>query len=93
MKKKSEPKQFIESVGIDVSKLTLDVFLYNKKQHQVFPNSQKGFIAVGKWIKSELGNSEDILYCFEHTGWYCILLSHFLHDQSKYYCAVLIHSK
>ena len=90
MKKKSEsePKQFIESVGIDVSKHTLDVFLYNKKQHQVFPNSQKGFIAVGKWIKSELGNSEDILYCFEHTVWYCILLSHFLHDQSKYYCCI-----
>ena len=57
-----DKKQFIESVGIDVSKITLDVFLYNKKQHQVFPNSQKGFIAVEKWIKSELGNSEDILF-------------------------------
>lgn len=36
-----EVKQFVESVGIDVSKLTLDVFIYNKKQHQQFANSKK----------------------------------------------------
>ena len=30
MKKIKEVKQFVESGGVDVSKLTLDVFIYNK---------------------------------------------------------------
>ena len=80
-------RHFTESVGIDVSKLTLDVFIYHKKQHQQFANSQKGFVAMQKWIKSEVVDSE-IIYCFEHTGWYCVLLSHFLFDQSIYYCCI-----
>jgi transposase len=80
-------KQFMESVGIDVSKLTLDVFVYNGKQHQQFANSRKGFIAMQKWINS-LVNGTQIIYCFEHTGWYCVLLSHFLFEQSVYYCCI-----
>ncbi len=31
MQKTNEIRHFNDSVGIDVSKLTLDVFLYNKK--------------------------------------------------------------
>jgi transposase len=81
-------KQLKESVGIDVSKLTLDVFLYNKKLHCQFANNPKGFIAMQKWIKSELGSLEGLVYCFEHTGWYCIMLSHFLNDQSLFYCCI-----
>lgn len=88
MEKNKEAKQFIESVGIDVSKLTLDVFIYNKKEHRQFANSQKGFNAIQKWIKSEVGNLKDVIYCFEHTGWYCILLSHFLQEQSMFYCCI-----
>ena len=82
-----EVKQFLESVGIDVSKLTLDVFIYNKKQHQQFANSKKGFVAMQKWIKAEVA-SLAIIYCLEHTGWYCVLLSHFLAQQSIYYCCI-----
>ena len=79
--------QFEESVGIDVSKLTLDVFICNKKLHQQFSNSQKGFLAMHKWIKREVINAE-VIYCFEHTGWYCILLSHFLYANALYYCCI-----
>ncbi len=88
MEKIKELKQFSESVGIDVSKLTLDVFLYNKKKHRQFSNSPKGFILMQKWIKSEVSCESDLIYCFEHTGWYCILLSHFLHEQSLFYCCI-----
>jgi transposase len=88
MEKIRELKQLGESVGIDVSKLTLDVFLYNKKIHRQFTNNSKGFVSMQKWIKSELGSLEGLAYCFEHTGWYCILLSHFLHDQSLFYCCI-----
>ncbi len=88
MEKIKELKQFSESVGIDVSKLTLDVFLYIKKKHRQFSNSPKGFILMQKWIKSEVSSESDLIYCFEHTGWYCILLSHFLHEQSLFYCCI-----
>ena len=88
MEQSKKEKVFIESVGIDVSKLTLDVFIYNKKQHRQFANSHKGFMAIEKWVKEEVGNLQEVIYCFEHTGWYCVLLSHFLHDQSVFYCCV-----
>lgn len=87
MKKINESKQFSESVGIDVSKLTLDVFLYNKKVHRQFANSFKGFAAMQKWIIS-LVSTDQVIYCFEHTGWYCLQLSHFLHGQSAFYCCI-----
>lgn len=88
MEKIKEVKQVVESVGIDVSKLTIDVFLYNKKNHRQFSNNAKGFIAMQNWVKKELGSLNDLIYCFEHTGWYCLLLSHFLQDQSLFYCCI-----
>jgi transposase len=87
MEKTPEVKQFSESVGIDVSKQTLDVYLYLKKQHRQFPNSAKGYSMIEKWVKEELGE-EEVIYCFEHTGWYCILLSHFLHKKGLFYCCI-----
>jgi transposase len=88
MEKIKREKQFTEGVGIDVSKLTLDVFIYNKKSHRQFANNQKGFASMLKWIHSESGDIKNVIYCFEHTGWYCILLSHFLHEQSLFYCCI-----
>jgi transposase len=88
MEKINEEKQFKDSVGIDVSKLTLDVFIYNKKEHRQFSNTEKGFVEMQKWISSKIGNTEDAIYCFEHTGWYCILLSHFLQKQAIFYCCI-----
>jgi len=41
-----------------------------------------------KWVKSEGNNFGDLIYCFEHTGWYCILLSHFLHAESLFHCCI-----
>lgn len=88
MEKIKEFKLHSESVGIDISKLTLDVFLYNKKNHRQFANTPKGFMVMQKWIETEVGSLKDLIYCFEHTGWYCILLSHFLYDQSLFYCCI-----
>ncbi|MCE9540686.1 MAG: IS110 family transposase [Bacteroidetes bacterium] len=88
MEKIKELNRFVESIGIDVSKLTLDVFLYNKKRHRQFSNNSQGFEAMQKWIKSEMGDLKDLVYCFEHTGWYCILLSHFLEAESMFYCCI-----
>lgn len=88
MQKEKVEKDFIESVGIDVSKLTIDVYLYNMKLHRQFENSEKGFEQMQQWIITKVGSEYPLIYCFEHTGWYCILLSHFLHNQSMYYCCI-----
>jgi transposase len=88
MQKVKVEKDFIESVGIDVSKLTIDVFLYNTKLHRQFENSEKGFEQMQQWIKAKVGSESPIIYCFEDTGWYCIQLSHFLHNQSIHYCCI-----
>lgn len=67
MEKVTESKQFLESVGIDVSKLAMDVFLYNKKAHRQFANNSKGYAAMQKWIRS-LVCTKQVIYCFEHIG-------------------------
>ncbi len=85
MKKEREIK---ESVGIDVSKLTLDVFIYTKQIHKQFLNNKKGFESLINWIKQETKNTEEVIWCFEHTGWYCVLLSHFMHQNKMHYCCV-----
>lgn len=54
MEKIKTEKHYVESVGIDVSKLTLDVSLYNSKKHRQFANSPKGFVAIQKLNKWNL---------------------------------------
>jgi transposase len=77
-----------ETVGIDVSKLTLDVHLHKAGLHQQFVNDQSGFRKILTWLKSKGLKQDDILLCFEHTGWYCILLGYFLHEKAIRYCCV-----
>lgn len=80
-------KNVIESVGIDVSKLTIDVHLHKMNKHHQFQNNTKGFNAMINWIKKENLIIKEVLFCFEHTGWYCLELSYFLYESSlKYTC-------
>lgn len=81
-------KKVKETVGIDVSKLTLDVHLYKAGLHQQFSNDQVGFQKIQAWVKSKGLKPEEVLFCFEHTGWYCILLGYFLYQKGIDYCCV-----
>jgi transposase len=81
-------KEFTESVGIDVSKLTLDAFIHTKGSHKQFSNNGKGFESLKLWVKHEVRNLDEVIWCFEHTGWYCVLLSHFMHINKFHYCCV-----
>lgn len=85
MKKTHEIK---ESIGIDVSKATLDVFIHSKKVHKQFVNNKKGFVALLKWVRDQKINPMEAVWCFEHTGWYCILISHFMFCHKLHYCCV-----
>lgn len=64
-------KKVKETVGIDVSKLTLDVHLHVAGLHQQFGNDQSGFKKIVAWVKLKGVKAEEVLFCFEHTGWYC----------------------
>jgi transposase len=81
-------KNVKETVGIDVSKLTLDVFIHTLKEHAQFGNDRRGYLKILKWLKSKQINLHEVLFCFEHTGWYCIVLSYFLKENSLDYCCI-----
>jgi transposase len=76
-------KKKLVIVGIDVSKDTLDVFIYGLKSYFKVANSPKGFVKLlEKVISQSKCQLEDILFCFENTGKYSKPLSVFLYDQS-----------
>jgi transposase len=72
-----------EFAGIDVSKSTLDVCLFDKKSHNQFENNEKGFKKLTKWIEKATGKRlNEMEFCFEHTGLYSLPLSIYL-EQNK----------
>ena len=68
-------------IGIDVSKLVLDVYLLCKKYHFQVENSPAGFAHLLEICFEKLEEPQDQLYfCFEHTGRYSRMLAVFLHQ-------------
>ena len=64
-----------ETIGIDVSKKTLDVHLHQKQHPKQFSNDETGYKKILQWIKSHKVAITSAVICFEHTGWYCLHLS------------------
>lgn len=68
--------EFCNFVGIDVSKKTLDaVFIFNHEinqgNHQQFSNDEKGIKKMLGYVKKQKGvDTQNTLFCFEHTGIY-----------------------
>jgi len=82
-------KQFKEVVGVDVSKLTLDAKLHQKKINCQIDNTASGFADLLRWIrKNSQIPIENILFCFEHTGLYSLPLATFL--TKKKICFVMV---
>jgi len=66
-------------VGIDVSKLSFDVFIRESRAHKQFKNDTVGFDLLTTWLTKQVGHSLDsVLVCFEHTGLYSLPLAIFL---------------
>ena len=42
--------KIIETVGIDVSKLTIDVVIHSNGRHRQFKNNEEGFKDMIKWV-------------------------------------------
>jgi len=70
--------KIIETIGIDVSKLTLDVFLYTRKLHFKVENNPKGFAKLIKEINKLGIKPNQRIFCMENTGLYSEPLARFL---------------
>lgn len=81
-------KKVTQTIGIDVSKLTLDLCVRTTKVHKQFSNDTKGFKELISWLTKQKINLDETLFCFEHTGWYCLMLSYFLYENNHRYCCV-----
>lgn len=81
-------KKVQETIGIDVSKNTLDVWSYHGKAYRQFGNTPEGFKQLLFWAKKQGINLSQSLICFEHTGWYCVLLSIYLAKEKIRFCCV-----
>lgn len=65
-----------ETIGIDVSKKTIDVHIHSNKMHCVFENCPKEIKKMAKWaLKNTNFTEEELIFVFEHTGLYSHQLS------------------
>jgi transposase len=86
-------KKFDYYIGIDVSKLTLDVtFLYEcenttKTEYYKIKNNEKN---IAQFVKKKLNNFDpkQILFCFEDTGIYSLPLAYYLSENNILYWQV-----
>lgn len=84
MKNQSDSFRFY--VGIDISKLTIDVTVLDsqakKNGYISFSNDSEGFVKLEKWLHQHkhfsFGNA---LLCYEHTGVYTRSLEQFMKDR------------
>jgi transposase len=81
--------QFINAIGIDVSKKTLDAFDHVQQIATQLPNGTGGFQNLIRWIKkNNNGDISNVLVCFEHTGMYSLPLATYLTEQKHLYAMV-----
>lgn len=74
--------KFKETIGIDISKKTLDAVLHCKQIHCQFTNDKKGFNGLVKWAEKDSGLKIDqMIICMEHTGIYTYQLSEYLAEK------------
>jgi len=77
----------LQIIGIDVSKLTLDLHCYG---HQTSPapvsNNPSGFKELEKWIRQKVSRCrEEVLIVMEYTGIYTYNLERFLEEKGYRY--------
>lgn len=76
------------TLGVDVSKLTLDIHCAELKQHIRIENGSKGFIVFKKWCKEHEINLKSSLVVMEYTGGYEYKLIQFCESAAITYCRV-----
>lgn len=73
-------KSFI--IGVDVSKLKLDLHCYGQSNSLVVSNDTKGFKSFLKWLRKEVSKDiNEVMVVMEYTGIYTYRLEQFLDQQ------------
>jgi transposase len=78
---------FNNFIGIDISKGTFDIALIKGNNasniaSDDFSNNSSGLVKLEEFLKKQGLNMEETLFCMEHTGIYCRLLSHYLTERN-----------
>ena len=70
-----------QTIGIDISKLTIDVVIHTNQLYANFENTNKGFKKMILWInKNNPFSKEQTFFALEHTGNYSYLIVVFLSE-------------
>jgi transposase len=86
-------KNYLFYVGIDVSKLKLDVVILNSQSinqtdHFIVENNQKGIKSIVNYLEKKKINLVTTLFCYESTGVYNYPLNIFLSEKKIDYWVV-----
>jgi len=86
---KTKHMEFNHFVGIDISKGSFDVAVIKDNDisnavSSVASNDPKGIAQLEEFLRRQEINLDQTLFCMEHTGIYCRLLSQYLTEQ-KYH--------
>jgi transposase len=71
-------KSFV--IGVDVSKLTLDVHCYGHAECMLVTNNTKGYRALLRWIRKLSRDLNEVMMVMEYCGVYSYGLEKFLHE-------------
>jgi len=75
-------------LGVDVSKLTLDICCAERGLHLKTNNCSKGFAGFKKWCKTHQINLKETLVVMEYTGGYEYRFIQFCESVSLSYCRI-----
>ena len=80
--------KFTNTIGIDVSKGTLDAHDHVHGHLVQVGNNAAGFKELLQWAKKNNADLHSVLFCFEHTGMYSLPLALCLTEQKQSYAMV-----
>lgn len=75
-------------LGVDVSKLTLDISCAERLLHVKIDNNSKGFGIFKKWCKNNGIDLKEVLIIMEHTGGYEYRFIQFCESTAVAYCRI-----
>lgn len=80
--------KFTNTIGIDVSKETLDIRDHVHQQVKKVRNNAAGFNELLLWSRKQNPDQSAVLFCFEHTGMYSLPLAVYLSEHQQPYAMV-----
>jgi len=77
-----------DTIGIDVSKETIDARIHTSQNFKQFQNKNSGFRQLLKWVSKSGLNMTQVRFCAENTGLYSHALTEFMASQGLHFSLV-----